>query len=56
MCWSGNWAICSVQLFSENFSSVLPVSSLMDKWCSSSRLPDPRLHPIGVWDDIVTNR
>ncbi|KAL9956083.1 hypothetical protein ACROYT_G037506 [Oculina patagonica] len=38
----------------ENFSSVLPVVSLLDKWCS--RLPDPRLHSISVWDDLVTNR
>ena len=41
-------------IFSENFSSILPVESLLDKWCS--RLPDPRLHPISVWDDFVTNR
>lgn len=38
----------------ENFLSARPVVSLMDKWCS--RLPDPRLHSIGVWDDVVTNR
>ena len=40
--------------FSENFSSARPVDSLLNKW--SSRLPDPRLHPINVWDDFVTNR
>ncbi|XP_027045855.1 DNA-dependent protein kinase catalytic subunit-like [Pocillopora damicornis] len=38
----------------ENFSSAMPVLSLLNKW--SSRLPHPRLHPIGVWEDVVTNR
>ncbi|XP_022778667.1 DNA-dependent protein kinase catalytic subunit-like isoform X5 [Stylophora pistillata] len=37
-----------------NFSSPMPVLSLLNKWYS--RLPHPILHPIGVWDDIVTNR
>lgn len=38
----------------ENFSSVRPAVTLLNKW--SSRLPDQRLHPISVWDDFVTNR
>lgn len=38
----------------ENFSSLSPVMRLLDKW--SSRLPDPRIHPISIWDDLVTNR
>jgi len=30
------------------------VITLLNKW--SSRFPDPRLHPISVWDGFVTNR
>ncbi|XP_015750340.1 PREDICTED: DNA-dependent protein kinase catalytic subunit-like [Acropora digitifera] len=38
----------------ENFSSTNAAESMFNKW--SYRFPDPRLHPIVVWDDIVTNR
>ncbi|XP_068717854.1 DNA-dependent protein kinase catalytic subunit-like isoform X1 [Montipora capricornis] len=38
----------------ENFSSDRAAETLLEKW--SSRLPDPRLHSVIVWDDIVTNR
>lgn len=40
--------------FTENFSSTNAAESMFNKW--SYRFPDPRLHPIVVWDDIVTNR
>ncbi|XP_067044034.1 DNA-dependent protein kinase catalytic subunit-like isoform X2 [Acropora muricata] len=38
----------------ENFSSTNAAESMFHKW--SYLFPDPRLHPIVVWDDIVTNR
>ena len=38
----------------DNFSGVGPVNKLLDRW--SDRYPDAKLHSIGVWDDIVTNR
>ena len=44
----------SVSFFTENFSSTNAAESMFNKW--SYRFPDPRLHPIVVWDDIVTNR
>eukprot|EP00731_Ephydatia_muelleri_P036866 Em0341g3a len=38
----------------KNFESVGPVEQLLSRWRST--FPHPKLDPISVWDDVVTNR
>ncbi|XP_028413162.1 DNA-dependent protein kinase catalytic subunit-like [Dendronephthya gigantea] len=38
----------------DNFSTISSVKSLLKRW--SSREPDPKLHSVGVWEDVMTNR
>ena len=40
--------------FVENFESTGPVEQLLSRWRST--FPHPKLDPISVWDDVVTNR
>ena len=42
------------QNLSGNFSTTLSTKSLLKRW--SSREPDPKLHSVDIWDDVVTNR
>ncbi|CAB4027386.1 DNA-dependent kinase catalytic subunit, partial [Paramuricea clavata] len=37
-----------------NFSTTSSTTSLLKRW--SSREPDPKLHSVDIWDDVMTNR
>lgn len=47
--------LCNLTSYSTgNFSTSLSIASLLKRW--SSREPDPKLHSVDIWDDVMTNR